>query len=229
MELARIYSFAARCVHTVRTLVVDSITPPLCAYCRAFMSDRQVFCDECVVRVAPVVSARLEVTATKEIWVFAVSAYKDPLKTLILAKGHSDIVAARQLGQLIWDMTYIRNIPFDYIVAIPAHWSRSAQRGFNQSLEMARVIAKASGKPVVQPIKRTKRTQFQATLNKNLRAQNVQEAFEVCRGDWSHLRGKQILIVDDLLTTGATIKEVARQLYVLKPASISAVVACRVV
>lgn len=229
VSLTRLHAVTSRVLSSLRTVVMDWVTPPACAYCRMFISERAVLCGTCTARITPVVSAKIDVTATKQIWVFAVSAYKDPLQALILAKGHSDIVAARQLGQLMWDMTYIRNIPFDYIVAVPTHWTRFAHRGFNQSLEMARVIGRASGKPVVQPLKRTKRTKFQASLDKNLRAHNVHEAFTYASGDWSHLCGKQILIVDDLLTTGSTIKEVARQLYTLKPASISGVVACRVV
>jgi ComF family protein len=214
---------------TVRSLVREVVAPPMCAYCKLCIHDRRVLCDACTARIKPVVSSRLEVTSTTELWVFAVSSYCDPLKTLVLAKGHSDIVAARQLGQLMWEMTYIKNVPFDYIVAVPTHWTRCAKRGYNQSLEMARVIAHFSGRPLIQPLKRVKRTKFQSSLDKTMRAHNVHEAFEYTRGDWSFLRGTRILIVDDLLTTGATMKEVAHSLYTMHPGSLVGVVACRVV
>lgn len=233
MVVTHLYTGVRSCVHlcyqSVRTVVADCVTPPMCAYCRLCMNERSVLCETCTAKIQPVVSMRLEITATKDMWVFAVSAYRDPLKTLILAKGYSDIVAARQLGQLMWDMTYIKNVPFDYIVAVPTHWSRFARRGFNQSLEMAKIIARESGKPLLQPLKRAKRTQFQSSLDKTMRAQNVHEAFEWVSGDWGFLQDKKILIVDDLFTTGATMKEMARVLVRAKPASLVAVVACRVV
>lgn len=229
MQRLQLRLYAARFFRAVRSCIADCVVPPQCAFCRIYMSDRLVLCDACMTHVTPVVSVGLAVTATKEVRVFAVSEYKDPLRSMILAKNHSDIVAARQLGQLMWERTYIKNLPFEYIVAIPAHWSRSAKRGYNQSVEMARVISRLSGKPLVQPVVRTKRTKLQAELNKELRASNVREAFEICGDTWEMLQGKHILVVDDLLTTGATMKAVVRQLYTLKPSAVSAVVACRVV
>ncbi len=118
------------------------------------MQKRTVFCDECIPLITPVVSVVLPITKKYSMKVFAVSAYKPPLKSLILAKGRSDIVASRELGQLIWDRTYIKHAPIDYFVPIPLHWTRFAKRGFNQAEEMAKVLSQQSSKPVEPLLKR---------------------------------------------------------------------------
>jgi len=209
--------------------IFDFFFPPLCAYCRSFLEKETIFCDQCRSIIVPVVSSTLFVTETKKIKVFAISDYKDPVRFLILTKKYSDIVSSRQLGQLIWDMTYLKNVSFDFIVPIPLHWTRFAKRGFNQAHEMAKRIALNSGKPALQVLKRSKKTKFQSTLKKAMREQNLKNSFVVVQKYAEHIQGKHILIVDDLLTTGATVRCAARELYKLKPASITLAVACRVV
>ena len=219
--------FAHKFFQSLRTAVIDVLMPPVCSYCRDFIPERRIFCPTCAMLIVPIVSTKVTITATKTVKVFAISEYKEPLKSLILAKRSSDIVSATQLGQLMWDMTYIRNVTFDCIVPIPLHWSRFAKRGFNQAHEMAKIISRESGKPVVQLIKRVRRTKYQAGLAQDLRTSNVQSAFDL-HGDETQFRGKHILLIDDLMTTGSTIKAAAKKLYKVKPASISALVACRV-
>jgi len=209
--------------------VLDFVFPPACFYCRSFLEKRAVFCKSCLGHIIPVVTKTVEVTATKKVKVFAVADYKEPLRSLILAKGRSDIVAARQLGQLIWDMTHIKNMEFDFIVPVPLHWSRFAKRGFNQAQEMARVLSQKSGASVLKILKRVKKTEFQAGLTQDMRVHNVKDAFCFCGTNPEQYKGKRFLVVDDLMTTGSTLKAVARELYTLKPAEIMSAVGCRVV
>ena len=223
-----IQNFAHKFLQSLRTVVIDILMPPVCSYCRDFIPERRIFCPTCTMLIVPIVSTKVTITATKTVKVFAISEYKEPLKSLILAKGRSDIVSAAQLGQLMWDMTYIRNVSFDCIVPVPLHWSRFAKRGFNQAHEMAKVISRESGKPVVQLLKRVRRTKYQAGLGQVLRTSNVQSAFDLRGGDLEKFRGKKILLIDDLMTTGSTLKAAAKKLYNVKPASISALVSCRV-
>ncbi len=209
--------------------VINLIAPPYCAYCKDFLQADSVFCDVCFKKIMPVVSTNLAITKTKKITVFAVSDYKEPIKPLILAKGWSNIVASKQLGQLIWQLTYFKNIPCDVLVPIPLHWTRFSWRGYNQAEEIAHELSKQSGKPVVQLLKRIKRTAHQSKLTHDKRAQNVKDIFNIAQKDKNKYEGKHIVLVDDLMTTGATLRTAAKELYKLKPASISAVVACRVV
>ena len=80
---------------------------------------------------------------------------------------------------------------------------------------------------MINALKRTKSTQLQALLSADARYDNIRFAFEVrIRG--IDVRDKHLLLVDDLMTTGVTLQEAGRALLKLHPASITAVVACRV-
>lgn len=207
------------------------IYPNFCFYCKDFLQDKSVFCQSCKDKIRPVVTTNLEVTNKYKVKIFAISEYKYPIKSLVLAKGGSDIVASRKLGELAWEMTYIKNVDFDFIVPIPLHWKRYAERGFNQAQEMANAISKKSGKPVVNLLKRVKSTQRQSELSPSGRALNVHDAF-VLNLDQELKKNyecKKFLIVDDLLTTGSTVKFATKVLIGLKPDSFTAIVACRVI
>ncbi len=213
----------------VYTQVLNLILPPQCGFCKIFLPQPDILCAHCRSRIDPVVSLCMQVTAQYDVTVFAVSAYQDPLKALILSKSYSNIVASNQLGQLMWELTNISQVPFDYIVPIPLHWTRFAKRGFNQAHEMAKVLGTKSGKPVVRLLKRIKMTQFQAALDPRQRLVNVKDAFKLTTVDADQYKDKHLLIVDDLMTTGSTLRAAARELTALKPASITVIVVCRVI
>lgn len=205
------------------------IAPPMCAACKQFISGETIFCKRCFESINPIVSSTLKITDTYEIKVFAISDYKDPIRTVVLAKSNSNQLASRQLGQLMWHMTDLKNSNFDFLIPIPLHWTRYAQRGYNQAEEIAQVLSTCSGKPIAHPLKRIKRTRFQSMLAFDKRQENLQEAFrQTIPGDTKY-QGKVLVLVDDVMTSGATLKEAVRHLRKLKPASIIAVVACRVV
>jgi ComF family protein len=179
--------------------------------------------------IKPIVSTTLHINTTQSIKVFTITAYENPLKKLILAKSWSNIAASNQLGHLIWQLTNVRYAPCDFFVPVPLHWTRFAWRGYNQADEIANVLSKKSGNPVTHLLRRIKRTQFQAGLISVLRQENVKKAFALNTNDINQYHGKHIILVDDLMTTGATLRAAAQELFKLKPASITAVVACRVV
>jgi ComF family protein len=105
----------------------------------------------------------------------------------------------------------------DLVVPMPLHHSRLAERGFNQAAEIARELAPRTGRePSVSCLRRIRHTTPQTQLPFDERAANVREAF-VCAAD---VRGKRVAVVDDVMTTGTTLDEVAR---VLKAAGAAAV------
>ncbi len=205
------------------------VLPCCCTYCKQLLYQRTILCDACLAMIRPIVSGSIQLTTTRSIKVIALSAYKDPVRRLILAKRWSDIQAGAQLGQLIWDLTHFATIQADYIVPIPLHWSRYAKRGFNQAEQMSRVLAKKRTIPMAKIIKRVRKTKFQAGLSATERQSNVQQAFELVGGNLERYKHKHIILVDDLMTTGSTIKAAARTLLAVQPASITVVVAARVV
>jgi ComF family protein len=95
------------------------------------------------------------------------------------------------------------------IVPVPLHTSRQRERGFNQSAELARVLAKLTGLPCHEALRRTRRTTPQARLDRRERLENLAGAFTPTRRAAALLSGKNVLLVDDVLTTGSTTHECA--------------------
>jgi ComF family protein len=99
----------------------------------------------------------------------------------------------------------------DVIVPVPLHRWRLLSRAYNQAALLARALARISGKPVIaDALLRTKRTPSQGQFNREGRHRNVARAFVVSRA--VAVAGKKVLLIDDVLTTGATADACARAL-----------------
>jgi ComF family protein len=110
------------------------------------------------------------------------------------------------------------------LIPLPLHPQRLRERGFNQSLEIARPIGKACGWPIEARLcSRTRDTPAQAGLPWRERGKNVRDAFH-CNAD---LSGKSIALVDDVMTTGASLNECARTLKLHGAAQVTLLVVAR--
>jgi ComF family protein len=215
--------------HESLALLHRLIIPPFCAYCRVFLSQDTILCDECYQKIRPVVSYELAITATKKVIVHAVGKYDQPLVSLILAKSYGNRTIACQLGKLVWQMSAVSHLSFDCIVPIPLHWMRYAWRGYNQAEEIAHVIARNAEKPVIHLLKRVRRTPYQSFYKGDERYKNVQNIFTINSSEITQYKNKHILLIDDVMTSGATLKEAAKILFTIHPASITALVIARVI
>jgi ComF family protein len=113
---------------------------------------------------------------------------------------------------------------FDLIVPVPLHESRERERGFNQAFLLAEALGKMRGEPVCKDaIYMKKPTIDQTRLGRQGRFKNLKGSFNTRNG--INLNGKRILLIDDVLTTGATADDCARA---LKEAGAEAVVAATV-
>jgi ComF family protein len=205
------------------------IMPSICSFCKIFLKDEAVLCVDCLSILFPVVSKKIDISDNCSVTVYAITDYKDPLKKLILSKSWSDRLASRHLGYLLWDMTPLSSLDYDFIVPIPLHWSRYAWRGFNQAEEIGRVLERKKKVPLVHLLKRVKKTAYQFGLASSMRGSNVRNAFELNSVDSQYYKDKHILLIDDLMTTGATVREAAKELTKLNPRLISVGVICRVI
>jgi ComF family protein len=110
------------------------------------------------------------------------------------------------------------------------HWRRAWGRRYNQSGALARVIARQSGVRVAtEALRRIRPTQQQIGLSRPQRASNVQGAFKVAGARRSEIAGRRVVLVDDVLTSGATTDACARALLRAKAASVDVLVFARVV
>jgi ComF family protein len=134
-------------------------------------------------------------------------AYRFPVDALIRAfKYGGRLAMARVLGELLASCV---DHDIDALVPMPLASARLAERGYNQALEIARVAAAISGAPLLpHACRKVTDTPPQASLPWKERARNVRRAFVCDRA----LDGQRIAIVDDVLTAGATLNELARVL-----------------
>ena len=116
----------------------------------------------------------------------------------------------------------------DLIAPVPLHAGRLMRRQFNQAAALAGAIASHSGKPMLLgTLRRVKATRSQVGLTKISRAANVQGAFAA--GDAAGVRGKSVLLVDDVLTSGATVNAASRALLRAGAKNVDVLVFARVV
>lgn len=115
----------------------------------------------------------------------------------------------------------------DWIIPVPLHPKRRRQRGFDQTLLLARSLSAKTNIPLLRCVKRTRNTAPQFGLNHEDRRQNIRGAFELIKRQ--SLEGKRILIVDDVMTTGATVEEICGVLQAgAKPEEIQVLTLARV-
>ena len=118
----------------------------------------------------------------------------------------------------------------DVLVPVPLHWRRGWSRRYNQSGALARVISRQSGvKLASEALRRVRATEQQIGLSRAQRASNVQGAFKVAADRGSDIAGRRVVLIDDVLTSGATTDACARALLRAKAAQVDVLVFARVV
>lgn len=139
---------------------------------------------------------------------FAALAYRFPADVLVQAlKFHGELALAPFLGDLVSKCISSKDV--DYVVPVPLSPERLRSRGYNQALEIARHVAHpALGRLAPELCERTRDTPAQTGLPPAERAKNVRGAFHCPR----LLAGARIAVLDDVMTTGATLEEIAATL-----------------
>lgn len=139
-------------------------------------------------------------------WARGILAYNDTAgRAIHRFKYKKDTTFSKALGKIISDYPILEG--FDVIIPVPLHIKRLRERGFNQSLLLARAVGKRHRIPVNPfALKRTRWTELQVNLSGDERRINVKGAFEVHGG----IEGKRVLLIDDVYTTGATVGECSK-------------------
>jgi len=202
----------------VRNALLDAVLPPRCGGCSQYGS---LWCAACQAQVQPVRDpvcthcgrpqrdaalcpqcrhSPLEIDGIRSAVMF-----EGPLREAIHHLKYSGRTSlAEPLGAYLEARWRIASLPADLIVPVPLHAARQRERGYNQSALLAIPLSRASKLPVIEPaLTRVKATTPQVTLNAAERKANVCAAFEA-RCDL--VRGRRVLLVDDVCTTGATLE-----------------------
>lgn len=214
--------------------VSDIIFPPRCLGCADILHPHrgQLFCPACKEKVKFITGSLCPVCGTtfsdspaashlcgncmENKTYFSCARAVVSYETIILDAIHqfkygNNISVGARLASFMADFSFpdVDFTGYSLIIPVPLHIKRLRQRGFNQSLILARALAKKWQIPVnFSLLKRHKFTETQTGLHKAERNKNIKGAFEV--GDKKIIAGKNVILVDDVYTTGATINECAR-------------------
>lgn len=191
----------------------------LCTPCHAqFFSHRPPRCTQCAYPLpdgehAPrVCGTCLRAPRAFDTTIVA-SDYSAPIDHLVLAlKFGNQLALAPLFAQLIAD-ALLRDRSFSLptiMAAVPLGEQRLAERGFNQALEIAKPLSKAIAIPLMpQLISRSRETAMQSSLAPDARIRNMRNAFVLDPQAAELVRGQHVAVVDDVLTTGVTLNEIA--------------------
>jgi ComF family protein len=247
LSLAR----AAQAGRAALRMALDAVLPPLCPSCRTPLADAGGLCPACWARVsfiAPPWCERLgipflydpgpgvlsmEAIADPPTYGRARAAvrYDDVARDLVHRLKYGDrLDLAAWMGQ--WMARAGRELldDADALVPVPLHWRRLWGRRFNQAAALARSAAAGRGIPVLTAaLKRRRATAQQVGLSRSARAVNVQGAFAVTPEGRAAICGKRLILVDDVLTSGATVDACARALMRAGARNVDVLVFARVV
>jgi ComF family protein len=229
---------------------LDVALPPLCPTCRDLVTDSGV-CPSCwskLAFIAPPYCPRLgipfvydpgpgilsmQAIADPPAYQRARAAvrYDDVARQLVHAFKYSDrLDLAPMIGRWMARAGHELLDQADALVPVPLHWRRLWTRRFNQSAALAESVSRESGVAVAhRALQRVKATAQQVGLSRKDRAANVQGAFRVTPDAKADVVGRRLVLVDDVLTSGATSDACARALLHAGAAQVDVLVFARVV
>lgn len=197
--------------------LLNFIFPPHCPLCHAYVEECGLWCPHCLQETLKLQRLPLKVPMQKaiaEAWAFGV--YRGGLQSIIKAlkyRGRRSTLpyidtllrtglADKQLRHILSGV--------DMAVAVPLYPAKEKQRGFNQAELIFKNFLQAADIPLTRQLVRLRATVSMYQLSEQERRQNLQNAFAVTAA--KAVTGKNILLVDDILTTGATLHECAKVL-----------------
>lgn len=201
---------------------LNFIEQPCCHVCGfpfGFAMDEGALCGPCTSATPVFTKAR------------AAMVYDDASRDIVLAFKHGD-----RLDMVPALIPFLKRAGVDVLadadmlMPVPLHRWRLLMRRYNQAGLLAQALGRAVDKPVlIDGLMRTRATPMQGHLNPGQREKNVKNAFGVRAASAVHVQGKNILLIDDVYTTGATINECARALLKAGAAQVNVLTLARVV
>ncbi len=189
---------------------VNFLFPAFCIRCGRYLKDEDVICKNCFTGI------KKEAIITENIpyieKVFSIARYENLHDLIYQLKYFGKKSLGYKLGVLLAECMANNNfVNFDFIIPVPLHPAKKRLRGYNQSEIIAKAVSHYFKKELLNKILvRRTNTKSQTNLTKIERVENVKNAFKVKNRE--KIRGKSILLIDDVITTGSTLSECARML-----------------
>jgi ComF family protein len=240
---------AADTVRAVLRTALDLALPPLCPACREPV-EGQALCPACWSKLSFITRPYCERLGIPFVYdpgpgILSMEAIADPpayqraraavrfdeiSRALVHALKYSDrLDLAPMMGRWISHAGRELLAEADALVPVPLHWRRLWTRRFNQSAMLAAAISAQSGVPIATGVlKRVKPTAQQVGLSRTERAANVQGAFRVPPEARGAVAGRRLVLVDDVLISGATVEGCARALLRAGAANVDVLIFARV-
>lgn len=215
-------------------LLLDLLYPPVCLSCDAPVATADTLCPQCFRKLRPITaplcpvlglpfevslgpgSLSAEAIADPPPFDRARSAvvYNDVARALVGKLKYGDRPELARLCARLMAQAGAELLGDDAVlVPVPLHRTRQFARRYNQSTELARMLGRLTGVPVDPAVvSRRKNTRQQVGLSGDARRRNVAGAFQTSPDITSRLRGRRVIVVDDVITTGSTVKAVTRAL-----------------
>jgi ComF family protein len=206
--------------------VFSHLFPPRCLVCGAYSIDiRLGVCAQCVSRIRPIPGPVCTIcgdpTGTEGVCLRCLTApppfdrmmsafiFEGPIKDIIHSFKYADATYYKKyLAQVLFEMIKAQGQPCDVVTFVPLHWTRMISRGYNQAALIATELAGLLGLRVsYSALKKTRGTPPQVGLRRQERKMNIRGAFLA-----SGVQDKAVLVVDDVVTTGQTAREVSKAL-----------------
>jgi ComF family protein len=222
-------------MHAVASLVartLDQVLPPLCPGCGR---EGFLLCPRC----ASPLRARLDQPAGQPLGLEAdlprdivqlewCSPFTGPVRAALHALKYDGVRGlAMPLGTAMADRWRAAGRGGDRLVPVPAHGDRVRERGYDQTTLLAAVVGRELVLPVLPAVVRTRATRAQHALGRAERATNVGQRFAVHEAFGSQVAGRWPVLVDDVVTTGATLSACARALLDAGAIAVSALTVAR--
>jgi len=212
----------------------DLFLPNLCSGCQAGDVDHQGLCDQCNLTLLKLVSLRYchrcgnipgpDIPIRDDgcyacptpmhpfIRIYQLGPYTEPLRDIIKqVKYYRNLRMVKRMGAMLAQAVMASSAEsFDVVMSVPMHWRRRIARGCDHAKILAREIGKQIDLPLGDDLVRNRNTPPQVGLSKARRVANVFGAFSV--RNVRPVQGARILLVDDVITTGATVAEACRAL-----------------
>jgi ComF family protein len=204
--------------------IFDFFLPRTCVSCKSNLnSSEEIICSKCKSLLLPVEDVKIQsefdrkfksenlISGFTSLYIFF---DKTPIQDLLHElKYNGKFRTGTYIGKEIYNYQFekLLNWQIDFIIPVPLYPLKKAERGYNQSYFIAKGIAGKLKIPVSDGLLlRNRHTQSQTKLNFEQRKQNMEAAFSIKKFD--KIKEKNILLIDDVITTGATISECAREL-----------------